>query len=91
MMQELVVGAVLVWSVVFMLRRFLPAIWREDMAAFLRRRGWARLSLWLAPAAVAGCGSGCATCSPSCASQTSAVAAVQPVQWRGSGSSDACH
>lgn len=90
LMQGLIVGALLTWSVVFVLRRFLPAIWREDMAAFLQRRGWARLSLWLAPSAAAGCDSGCASCSPSCSSQTS-VAAVQPVQWRSSGSSGACH
>lgn len=91
LMQGLIVGVVLTWSVVFVLRRFLPAIWREDMAVFLRHRGWARLSLWLAPNAAEGCGSGCATCSPSCASQTAGAAAVQPVQWRGSGSSGACH
>lgn len=89
LMQWLIVGAVLTWSVVFMLRRFLPAIWREDMAVWLHRRGWTRLSAWLAPAAAAGCGNGCSSCSPSCSSQSSAPAAAQPVQWRGS--SGSCH
>lgn len=89
LVQWLIVVAVLTWSVIFMLRRFLPALWREDMAAALQRRGWARLAQWLLPAA-AGCGSGCSSCSPGCASQTVAAPApvTRPVQWRDPGS---CH
>ncbi len=85
-MQWLVVSALLTWSAVFMLRRFVPAIWLQSLSAGLQQRGFKRLAALSAPAAKAGCANGCPSCAPSCAAHAAApVAAAQPVTWRSSG------
>lgn len=79
MWQAVIVALLLIWSLLFMLQRLLPASWRQQLAGRMQQRGWSRLSRWLMPAA-GGCGEGCAQCSPTCASASPSHPA--PVQWR---------
>lgn len=88
LVQWLVVAALMAWSLGFVLRRYVPAIWLQSLSAWLQQRGLKRLSTLTAPAAKAGCDNGCSSCAPSCASHAAAPAVPEPVKWRSSG---ACH
>lgn len=94
LMQWLVVAALMLWSLGFVLRRFVSATLLQDIASRFTARGWATLAGLVTPAAKAGCGSGCSSCSPTCASRGESEAAVvlaQPVKWQSPPSSGACH
>ncbi len=94
LVQFMVMGALLSWSVFFMLRRSFPALGQKQQARlsdFAQTHGWLKLANWLAPAAkpASGCGSGCSNCS-SCGSNP--AVSEQPVQWKTQPSkSSGCH
>ncbi|MDQ8036972.1 MAG: hypothetical protein REI12_06085 [Pedobacter sp.] len=88
LVQWLVVAALMAWSLGFVLRRYVPAIWLQSFSASLQARGFGRLAAMVAPAAKAGCDNGCSSCAPSCSSHAEAPAVPEPVKWRSSG---ACH
>ena len=81
LIQDLVLGALLLWSVLFSVRRILPTWTRaaqSSLSARAEQQGWPRLAQWLQPSAVGGgCGSGCNTCSTGC--QTSKPLVSHPV------------
>jgi hypothetical protein len=82
MIQNLLLAALLLWSVWFSLRRMLPTWMRmmqSGLSAWAEQQGWPRLAAWLQPAAVsAGCGSGCNSCSTGC--QTAKPLVSNPVE-----------
>lgn len=85
LIQWLVVALLMTWSLVFMLRRFVPAALLTALSRRAGALGWAGLAARLQPVAKAGCDNGCSSCGPSCDSHADAppaLPAVQPVQWR---------
>lgn len=80
--QNLLLAALLLWSVWFSLRRLLPTLTRtmqSRLSAWAQQQGWSRLAVWLQPAAVsAGCGSGCNRCNTGC--QTAKPLVSNPVE-----------
>lgn len=94
LIQWLIVAVLVAWSLGFVLRRFVPAALLEGLSARFTDHGWTRLAGLVMPAAKAGCGSGCSSCSPACASHGEGEAAAvlaQPVKWQSPPSSGACH
>lgn len=86
LVQLAIVAAIMGWSLLFMLRRQFPQTARmlqQRLSKASLARGWTALGHWLQPAEKmnAGCGNGCRSCSPSCASDKVAVP-EQAVQWR---------
>jgi len=94
LVQALILGGFLLWSVVFVLRKY-ASVWmyrqQAALASYAQSHGFSRLSRWLQPAQIAatGCGSGCNTCG-SCA-MNPAAAETKPVQWKTPSSSAGCH
>lgn len=88
LVQWLVVAILVAWSLGFMLRRYVPAIWLQSFSAFLQTHGFRRLAAATAPVAKAGCDNGCSSCAPSCSSHAQAAATPEPVKWKSPG---ACH
>lgn len=91
LLQQVVVGLLLAWSLWAMLGRLLPgtqARLRLALARVAARRGENAFSRWLArvPVAAGGCGDGCGSCKTGCATP---AAPEQPVKWRTS--SGSCH
>lgn len=94
LIQWLVVATLVLWSLGFVLRRYVPATLLQGLAARFTASGWGRLAAVVTPAAKAGCDSGCSSCSPACASHGEGEAAVvlaQPVKWQSPPSSGVCH
>ncbi len=85
MMQYLLVGLALAWSLLRVTRQLFPGALhagQNRLAQRAAKRGWQRLGSWLQSGErSAGCGSGCNTCG-SCAT-TAAIAPERPVQLRG--------
>ncbi len=87
LIQYVLVGALLGWSLWRFLRTLMPTLMRNlqnRLAQAVARAGWLRLGSWLQSGeAGAGCGSGCNTCG-TCATPASATPAdtEAPVQWR---------
>lgn len=87
LIQYVLVGALLSWSLWRFLRSLMPVLMRNlqnRLAQKVARAGWLRLGSWLQSGeAGAGCGSGCNACG-SCATPTPSAAAEPevPVQWR---------
>lgn len=97
LLQWLIVGLIVGWSLQVALRRLLPGVSRQlqsRLARLLAMTGAARLAARLqvvAPAAAA-CDSGCSGCDTGCSKVAVPVTPVaQPVQWRSPPSSGACH
>lgn len=94
LLQWLVVGLLLAWSLGSMLARFFPAPAARLRAALARRAeaaGHARLAARLrAVPAAGGCDSGCASCKTGCGAPLAPASrpvaaprdAAAPVQWR---------
>lgn len=87
LIQNVLVGALLSWSLWRFLRTLMPTLMRNlqnRLAQAVAKTGWLKLGSWLQSGeAGAGCGSGCNTCG-TCATPTSATPAETeaPVQWR---------
>lgn len=97
LLQWLIVGLIVGWSLQVALRRLLPGVSRQlqsRLARLLTAAGAQRLAarLPVAPVAAA-CDSGCSGCDTGCSKVAVPVpaAAAQPVQWRSPPSSGACH
>lgn len=94
LLQWLIVGLIVGWSLQVALRRLLPGASRQlqsRLARALALAGAPRLAARLqavAPVAAA-CDSGCSGCDTGCSKVV--TSAVQPVQWRSPPSSGACH
>lgn len=87
-LQYLLVGLLLAWSLLRMLRQLFPGTVRDvrnRLAQTATRRGWSRLGGRLQSGqSGAGCGSGCDSCgSCSTTSATPTEDAQQPVRLRG--------
>lgn len=88
LIQYMLVGALLSWSLWRFLRTLMPTLMRNlqnRLAQAVAKAGWLRLGSWLQSGeAGAGCGSGCNTCG-TCATPASPVSSAEteaPVQWR---------
>lgn len=90
LIQYVLVGALLIWSLWRFLRTLMPTLMRNlqnRLAQAVAKAGWLRLGSWLQSGeAGAGCGSGCNTCgtcaTPTSASSAESAEAEAPVQWR---------
>lgn len=95
LIQWLIVAVLVAWSLGFVLRRFVPAALLQGLAARFAARGWQKLAGLITPAAKAGCGNGCSSCGPACAShgenESELAVVAQPVKWQSPPSSGACH
>jgi hypothetical protein len=62
MMQDLIVGLIVVLAALYVARKYSPAGWRTKLVYFLSARGasQAKMARWLGTGA--SCGSGCDTC-----------------------------
>lgn len=87
LIQYVLVGALLSWSLWRFLRTLMPTLMRNlqnRLAQVVAKAGWLKLGSWLQSGeAGAGCGSGCNTCG-TCAKPASdaPVDTEAPVQWR---------
>lgn len=85
LVQYLLVGMLLAWSLLRVARQLFPAFVRNGqnrLAQGVARQGWLRLGAWLQSGqSGAGCGSGCNTCG-TCATNPLADT-TSPVQLRG--------
>ncbi|MES3039794.1 MAG: DUF6587 family protein [Pseudomonadota bacterium] len=87
LIQNVLVGALLSWSLWRFLRTLMPTLMRNlqnRLAQAVAKAGWLKLGSWLQSGeAGAGCGSGCNACG-TCATPASATPAETeaPVQWR---------
>lgn len=93
LLQWLVVGLIVGWSLQLSLRRLLPSVSRQLQAGLARRleaAGAGRLAARLQAAPVAAaCDSGCSGCDTACGK--TAPVTEKPVAWRAPPSSGACH
>ncbi len=91
LVQTLILSGILLWSVIFVVRKYAPAWMNRQqtaLAQYSKRQGLHRLAHWLEPALIpaSGCGSGCNTCgscpmNPAAASGTETTQ-TKPVQWK---------
>ena len=93
-LQWLVVGLIVGWSLQVALRRLLPGASARLLArlsTLLAAAGASRLAqrLQAATPAAPACDSGCSGCDTGCSKV--ALPATRPVQWRSPPSSGACH
>ncbi len=86
-LQYLLVGLLLAWSLLRVLRQLFPNLIRDSqnrLAQGAAKRGWARLGSWLQSGqSGAGCGSGCDSCG-SCSTTPVVPDPERPLQLRGS-------
>lgn len=81
LLQYLVLAGLLLWSVLFVLRRLMPVPLRwiqSRLAGSATRRGWHRLASWLQPGTIqSGCDSGCSSCGTGCGENGQDTSTVQ--------------